>query len=242
MIKLEFDAKTLGQRLEGMRARQIPFALALTLTRTAQAMQVAEAIELKYAFDRPTPFTQRSVFIRGATKKKLEAYVFLRDEASRGTPPVKYLAPGVYGGPRRVKRFERALVSAGILFSNELAVPGAYAPIDAYGNIRGSEITRILSAVRGSSDATQNRRRGKRGSYFAGAVRAQGAAFGDAGTRGIWKREGRDILPVMIFVDRGGVDYRKRYDFFGVIEQVIDRGELRKQWKLAWQHALRTAR
>lgn len=247
MIKLTFDTLALVRHFNDVGARQLPFAMALALTRTAQAMQTDEKIELRHAFDRPTPFTVNSVFMRAATKKKLEAFVFLRDEASSGTPPVKYLVPEVYGGRRRVKRFERALQSAGILRSDQLTVPGKETKLNQYGNITGGAITAMLSAVRGSSDPLQNRRRGSSGKkkarqFFAGNIRKSGSAFGSSGVGGIFERKGKGVVPFLLFVQASEVDYSKRYDFFGVIEQVIARGEMQKQFKLALKEARRTAR
>lgn len=248
MIKLTFDTKILVENFEALRSKQLPFAMALTLTRTAQVMQTAEKIEMKFAFDFPTPFTINSVFVRGATKKKLEAFVFLRDEASKGTPPVRYLAPQVYGGARRVKRFERALRAAGILGEHELAVPGSGARLNKFGNLTGGAISAMLSGVSASPDPQQNKSRRAAGKkplrgFFSGEMRKKGGAFGDSGTRGIWERSsGRKIKPVLIFVPEASVDYRKRFDFFGIIEQVLDRGELAKQFKLAFREARRTAK
>lgn len=248
MIKLTFDTKLLKQRFDAIGSKQLPFAMALTLTRTAQVMQTHEKIEAKFAFDRPTKFTLESVFIRGATKRNLEAFIFLRDEASKGTPPVKYLAPEVYGGQRRVKRFERALQAAGILGRDEATVPGQLAKLNQYGNITAGTITQILSFLRASPDPMQNRtkdpgrRKRKPKEFFAGHIRKGGRAFGDEGPRAIFQRKGGRAIPILLFVPLADIDYEKKFDFFGIIEQVLDRGELRKQFKLAMREARRTAK
>src|ERR1035441_633525 len=71
--------------------RQLPFATAKALTRTAQLIKAAEVDEMRRVFDRPTPWTLNSVFITPATKDNLIARVWLKQDAAKGTPAAKYL-------------------------------------------------------------------------------------------------------------------------------------------------------
>jgi len=65
-------------------ANQIPFATSLAINRTAQKVKVAQEKEIKDVFDRPTPFTQNSLFIKTSNKVNLTASVKLKDQAFKG--------------------------------------------------------------------------------------------------------------------------------------------------------------
>jgi hypothetical protein len=67
------------KRLLDAQQRQMPFAVALALTRTAQDVKRAEQAEMRGVFDRPTPFTLNSLFTKPATKQSLEARVWVKD-------------------------------------------------------------------------------------------------------------------------------------------------------------------
>jgi hypothetical protein len=242
MIAVKFDTSVLARKFTRLEKEQIPFATALTLTYTARDMQEAVKRAMPQELDRPTRFTVAGVFIRGATKTKLEAYVFLRDEATKGTAPVKYLAPTVYGGQRRVKRFERALRARGIIGANELAVPAIGAKVDQYGNVPAGTIVQMLSnlGANPSGDNTpigKHRRRGKRKGkdWFVGTL-------GDSGQRAIMRRDNaRTLSPVFILVDESSVSYEKQFAFFDIATQAFHR-TFHKNWKAALAYALRTAK
>jgi hypothetical protein len=68
-----------------------------------------------------------------------------------GIVPERYLAAEIEGGQRREKASERALERMGILKPGMDVVPGADAPLDAYGNIPGSVMVRILSRLKAFS-------------------------------------------------------------------------------------------
>src|SRR5262245_39031822 len=117
MIRLDVrsNIKQLTQGLTQVQREQVPFATALALTRTAQVMQAAQITEMQRVFDRPTPFTLNALFVSPATKRRLEASVYFKDFAPKGTPAGKYLRPQIMGGGRNLKRMERLLQGKGLL-------------------------------------------------------------------------------------------------------------------------------
>ena len=180
----------------------------------------AEQDKIRGIFDRPTPLTQKAVLYRRATSDSLTAWVFIRDEAAKGTPPSKYLMPQVLGGPRGAKRFEAALRAIGVLEAGEFAVPAAGYKRDAYGNVPGSTIVAILSQLKAHRDvgymmnetrpsADRNRKSGK-ARYFVPSGYRSGKAIGRL-PRGIYERRGKTMRAVFMFVRQPR--YRKRYDF-----------------------------
>ncbi|MEM5449864.1 hypothetical protein [Paraburkholderia guartelaensis] len=160
---------------------RVPRIMAKALNATAREAQAALKTAMPQYFDRPTPWTLNSTRVVTASPTKLVATVGFKDEAFKGTPATKYLLPQVEGGGRNVKRMESALRRIGLLRSNEFAVPGRGAKLDAYGNVARSQIVQVMSYLQAfgeqgyRANMTQKRRdalaRGRKGSrgfsYFA---------------------------------------------------------------------------
>ena len=246
-IGLRIDSDQIKRILDGVAKDQVPFATAKALTGTAQLVKKALITEMSSAFDRPTPYTLRSLFLSPAKKTKLEARVWLKDDAGKGTPATKYLLPQIEGGGRRHKRFERALAAVGLLPQGMYVMPGEAAKLDAYGNMARGQVVQILSALKAAetySGHTANRtersakRKGRRlAEYFVGKPSNAGMPTG------IWQRfgfaYGSAVKPVAIFTRQP--QYRVRYKFYDIAEQVI-RDEFPLQFREAAATAMATAR
>jgi hypothetical protein len=208
-------------------ATQVPFAVAVALTKTAKDVQSAVKQEMQDVFERPVAYTLNSVFVKAATKQSLEAKVWLKDNPfGKGTPANRYLAPQIFGGSRELKGMELALQSAGLMAQGDYAVPAAGAQLDANGNVRRAQIVQILSQLKVQRKAGfESRASGSAASKR--AVARQGVTYFalPAATRGLkpgiyLKRKfahGSAIRPVFIFVPK--VQYRIRLKFFAVGEQ-----------------------
>lgn len=239
------DASRALRRLSNVE-RQTIFATAVALTKTARLAKDSAVDEMSKVFDRPTPFTLRSIYSTPATKANLSATVQARDFAPKGTPAAKYLLPQVQGGPRRDKRFERALKLRGLMPANLQAYPGRGADLDAYGNMSRGQITKILSALRASSDPLQNRSktrrsRGKRRNeqYFVARPKSRARHL----QPGIYKRVafafGSAIKPVIIFGRPARYQVRLR---FREVVLTAARRHYPAQFKAALERAFATAR
>ena len=244
-------------RAFGVAESQLAFATAKALTKTGQQVKVAEEREIASAFQNPTAYTLRSVYLQGATKVRLQARVWLKD----GKRPEHYLLPQIEGGGRPVKRFEERLRKLGYMAADQRAVPGTAVQLDAYGNMSRGQITKILSQLRTAvvqgdfSNASNSKRsRAKRATtqYFAskgtgsqrhGLAGRKAATYGQHLPAGVWERRvhawGTSVRPVLLFVR--STNYSKRFDFFGVAESTIDRYLLTNA-KAAAADAMRTAR
>ena len=129
--------------------RRFAAGLATALTKTAQAVQVAQRAEMRDVFDRPSPYTLGAVFVDRARADKLEARVGIADSpGGRGRAAIKYLRWQISGGQRTPKAYERALMRAGALPDDMRTVPGKYARLDAFGNISAGQLRQILSQLR----------------------------------------------------------------------------------------------
>lgn len=226
-FSVKADVNSFRRVFATMQDKQIRFATAVALTRTAKAVEKEIIGEIGRVFDRPTPYTMRSTWVSPASKARLMAEVKIKDEAVKGNPAVRFLIPSITSGGRSVKGFERLLQRAGVMPEGWYVVPTKFAKLDRYGNVTGGTITTILSALRASRDPLANqsgsrrsRKKRARSTYFA-------ALPGREATRhlapGIYERTsfafGSSIRPVLIYTKRRPT-YRKRLRFFEIAERV----------------------
>lgn len=214
------------QFLQGL-VKNVPLATAKALTFTAERVREAEREEINKVFDRPTPYTRNSLFLKSATPQRLESRVWFKDY--HGTQQ-HYLVPQVEGGQRPLKAFERHLIAAGWLKHGEYVVPGERAQLDAYGNMNRGQIVQILSALRAlpqqgylaNRNARSEARRAKSKrpralvNYFVGRPNPKSPV-------GVWERvpNSGGLRPIMIFVNK--LQYRVRFKFYEIAQRVTDR-------------------
>ncbi|WP_311968904.1 hypothetical protein [Pseudomonas baltica] len=225
--------------LTDIELRQIPFATVLALTETAKLVKARLEDEMRSVFDRPTPYTMNSLRLIPATKQRMEARVWIKDEADGAQPATKWLTPEVYGGPRNNKRSEALLRSRGILSEGKFLVPGRGAALDSYGNIGRGQLQKILSGLGAQGDRLQNSTTSRRSvgnltRYF--VLRKGRNAIGIAERIG---KKRTDIRMVLAFVSKPG--YARALDFFGIGEREAD-AQLAAQFEKAFDRALATRR
>ena len=222
------SASTAAVELRALVNEAVPTLVAKTLTFTAQRAQKAIVEEMPRVFEGgATRYTLNATRIEPATVQDLSARVAVKDRtAGAGTLPEDYLFPQAFGGPRKEKRFERAMRYAGLLQGSERAVLGDGAPADSYGNLKRAEIQRILTATRSAfgpslrkTDSAKGKNSGKgnakKAPYFAARI---------GKTLGVWKRIGTkgEIEPILVFVTKQPT-YRKRLDFEGLARATAER-------------------
>lgn len=208
MFKIELHGlNALRENVDDLIKNDIPYITARTLTETARKLKEATPAKLEEVFDRPNRWTLGGVFSTSASKDNLTAHVGFKDESamkdsSRGIPAAWYLNPGVYGGPRNLKRYEKALQRFGVLPQGYYTVPGAGVKLDRYGNISTGTITEILTgigALTGMSDTKYGgvlggykRRKKTTANFFvvtSSYVKGSGFVRGRGGlVPGIWQR------------------------------------------------------
>lgn len=248
LFRSSIESKNLVKRLVSMERGGLVGATVRALNFTAFDTRDQWKAEAARVFDRPTRFTLNAMLVKQATADKLEAHVFVRNEASGGTPPSEYLKPEVAGGPRQQKRFEFLLHS----FSprtRRFYVPGkGIAPqLDASGNIPPAILEKVLSQL-GAAEGTagfdanetetgarrrlrRQRRKGGGGSYFIlaerrgrlrpGVIYERIAASGGTGRKGRALRAS-GVRSVLVPSERAPV-YRKRFDPITVAQHIFNR-------------------
>ena len=224
---------------------KISRATAKTLSAIAKNVRDEVTAELPKVFDRPTPWTMRSLYWRGASvdKGRMTATVWFKDFAAKGTPADKYLRPQVLGGGRGQKRMERGLQQAGILPAGMMVVPGRSAKLDAYGNISRGQIVQILAYFRAfgeqgyAANMTDKRRKNlarDKVSRATGAVRKGFSYFvlrqvHNGLPPGVYMRlqYGEQVVlrPILIFIR--SANYRPRLAFYDIASKVADRDAAR---------------
>lgn len=127
----------------------MPYVKATFLTNAATGVQGAIKKQMPVAFDRPTPFTVRSVWVKPAQKSTPKAEVYFPESAANsGKSRREYIRPGTEGASARSqKRSEMLLVKAGVLPSGWVTVPGSYAMrslLDGFGNMKGQYYRQII--------------------------------------------------------------------------------------------------
>jgi hypothetical protein len=159
-MKLNVDIVGIAQArdmLGGLQDKRFAYNIAQALTQTAVEAKPALQREMRDVFDRPTRFTIDSVYVKPATIDNLVAEVGIKNEQAGVRPATHWLRWQVYGGLRRMKAFEKLLVSGGFMRNDQRAVPGQAAKLDAFGNISVGQIVQILSQLRLEAGGGSNR-------------------------------------------------------------------------------------
>lgn len=204
--------------------KQGSYVAAVALTRSAKDAQSAIRSEMERVFDRPTPYALNGTFLKSATKTRLEARVWVKDNPfGKGTPADRFLLPHIEGGSRALKGMERMLQRAAMMPAGWFAIPAAGAQLDGNGNVQRGQIKQILSQLKlqsgtGYQSRAQDSARSRR------TIARQGVTYFalPKGHRGLLpgiylKRKfahGTAIRPVFIFVSQ--LKYGQRLKFFQV--------------------------
>lgn len=259
-VDIKFEGlKELQAKMNDLEKQQMPFAIAKSLTKTAQQVQAEEVKVMRATLDRPTDYTLKSLYVKPATKRDLSAMVYFKDKSSagKGNPAANWMLPQIAGGKRNLKRFESALRRIGVLPMGMYIAPGEVCQLDAYGNIPGSFIVQILSYFRafGEQGYSANITDKRKASLAKGSKRRQGFQYFVSKGKGEWfgrqqhlppgiyKRvgfaAGSAIKPIMMFVKEPS--YSKRFPFFETAQKVIDRN-LKNNFNEAMADAIKTAK
>lgn len=217
----------LGRQFSELERQNLAFAVMQACNATAVGIREQWAETAPRVFDRPTAMTRRAAQYRKATKQKLYAEIFLRDEATNGTPPAKYLLPEVEGGERRKKGFEILLQQKGAMPAGMFAVAGKGAPLDQHGNVRAGKISQVLSQLGARQDKYQNqteasaKRRRRRGGGELFVLKDKRGRL----LPGIYERYkfGAASIVRSIFIFTRKASYKPRYNIFGLAQRAWDK-------------------
>jgi len=222
-IKAESNFKDLNAALRNLTDAQIPKVFRRAANLTAGLVRTKLAEHLSTDLDRPTPVTLKSLYVKSANGDK-PARVWFKDSYNSGIPADTYLQPQVQGGPRKHKRFEKALIARGIMGADQYAIPSNDV-LNAFGNVAPGLSVKVLSGLgaaetvsgytANASNSRRSKRKGNKRRYFVAKI---------ANTSGIWERKatafGSGIRPVFIFVSKAP-SYKSQFKFFEIAEQAV---------------------
>lgn len=229
MIKLAMVGLDAVKRHVANLEKQTRYATAVALTRTAVAVKDAMPAALERDLDRPTAFTKKGLYVKGAKPTKLVAEVGFKDRQA------SYLKYQIAGGTRTPS-------------ARGIKLPGNI-QLNSFGNIPKGMIDKLKAAAQsgqlskaiGRKLGASDRRKGAAAiQLFYGKPTGRGW---DKAPMGIWRRvpgQPGKLVPVIIFEDTPA-KYRPRFDFHCEAERVV-RAEWDRQFSAAFTEAMRTAR
>jgi hypothetical protein len=255
-FEFEVDFKNVANALSVELPRQVPFAMAHTLTLLAKDGKEAIVKALPVVFDRPVQFTLSGVTFEKATKATMASKVFFRQsDNNSGKAKNEHIRPGAQGAvARNQKKTEFLLTRLGFLPAGWVTVPGNKMPVVASsGNMAGSyykDIINVLQLKTGSRFESghgryikSQKRASKMGvatELFAVAPGLNSMAKGGGWLPpGVYKHlPGRRLLQMLKFVRKAS--YSKRLDVDAVVKKAVDTN-LQRRWDEAAAGAIATA-
>lgn len=263
MVRIDLRELKVGlpNLLDEVATKQLPFAIARTLSRVGKESADDVRKALPVYIDRPTPWTIRGVLNQAATKKDLRSIVWFMDgllgskEKLRGakmTPAARYMAPNVFGGQRDQKRIEAKLEAKGVLPPGRYIVPTKFTKLDKFGNISRGLYSKIMANLQLNNDPgytaneteasrKRNRRKRKTFSGFQYFTPIAGKRRGAA--RALFEKHsfamGEAIRPILAFVKKRP-SYKKRFPFFEIATRFA-RARYMREFPKSLEHAIATA-
>ncbi len=226
-----FDIETQGidqaiKELDHLEREQLPFALALTATWTAQDVQAEEKKVISGVFDNPTPYVINSVRVKAAKKNNPIAAVWINDGSSgKGGNIANTLSAQIWGGKRKAKGFTMVMRSKGILKSNQYLTAAPNAKRNQYGNISKASLRKVISDLENPTGRIK---------YF---MLNDESGVSNAWNNVIWKKLGRNDMEPFLLISDEAPSYKKRLPFFEVAERVINK-QLPANFEKAMDYAI----
>lgn len=225
--------------------KQVAFAARIAANATARLVVAGQRELMTRELRQPIGFTLTAPFVRPAQPGGTTAQVQLRDNAGKGTPARKYLAPLVHGGARNLKRYEVALRRKGYLPMGMMTV-ASDAAINPAGNLTGPQVVRMLSALGAFAESGYLANRSKRSAkrrgksqpqYFVRKTRWAGKPAGvyERIETGMMRR----AKPVVLFTK--APRFRKQLHWYEAAEKIA-KAEYPREFRAALARAMATAR
>ncbi len=199
MLTVRVDLSELKAQMDDLQREQVPYAASLALTGVAGHAQSATVEQIRAKLHMPTRYTLDALFIKPATKARLESMVFVKDgkgarrytDARFPSLGAQFVAEGLNaqktighlfaGGSREWKGIEWRFKERGILPRGMAMVPGAGCPLDANGNIAKDFLMQMLAYFEAFRDPKQNMSADRRAEYLKRQTQVAGRAKNSAG-------------------------------------------------------------
>jgi hypothetical protein len=211
-MSVVLDTRQLDVKLRKLRYNEIPAAMRHALNDLAFDTRTRIVTEIQRVFDRPTPVVQKLPRVKrqkSNTAPKPELWLTDYFDASR-TGPSFAVTPHLPGeGTRKPKGLEIRLRRMGLISEDQWMMPTRAAPLDQYGNMRGSVISKMIADL-----GAYNQYAGDAANTGWGArtkpIKYVWAKFGN--THVIALKTARRFVPMMIVVNKAP-RYAPRFKF-----------------------------
>ncbi len=230
-FRVKIDVRHTMTAFDQLSSKEVPAAIAKGLTKVAFAARREVISEMTEVFENPNKWTLGAFTVRDASPSHLEALVITQDGiGKKHKGAYDYLQVQDTGGRRAMRKSEELL---GTISEHQYWLPGKDAPLDANGNIRPGEITRILSRlgvlkengyVANMTDRTARRlakkgmnARGQRSEYFVARERGNGRPSG------IYKYVGPGQVAQILIFTPAAPNYKSRISFEKIVANVVAR-------------------
>lgn len=136
---IEIKTQGLQHLVDGLAdmPRAIKYAVPNYLNALAMGTREHTMQRIRQLFPTAKPQTVKNVFVKYAKRDNPRAVVLFDQIYRRGLD--EYMLPEIHGGARTKKPSEQRL--------GRFYIPGAGAKLDVYGNMRGGQVTQILSRL-----------------------------------------------------------------------------------------------
>jgi len=232
--------KNIGIKFKGLQevkhlfdAKTYRYVINEALGNAAKEAKIELQEEMKKVFDEPTKYTLNSMYFK-RDFRNLSVEFMLKDKADQ------YLFPQIEGGSREQKRSEKHLQRLAGVGYKLFYVPGPGLKLNKYGNIPGSLLVQILSALKAfpevgyMANVTERSRQRRLKMKRPKPIRDFFITKGHSGIHpGVWEKikHGR-IRPILLFVK--DPKYIPRLKFYETITNSFKnhlQGKLNIEWE-----------
>ncbi len=237
--------------------KQLRYAARIALNNTAKAAVEDIKARLPSIFDKPTPATLNSMFVRYATPDNLSASIEIKDFTGKGHAPQQWLMAEIDGGDRRQKASEKALISAGVMNPGQFWTPNV-APnpppglLDPYGNVPSSTIVQIMSRLgafgeqgyKANMTERSRRRLLRKGMLVARGQRSMSDYFvyrRDGVPRAIMQLVAKGDARAVLWLTNDQPRYSPRFKFDDLVLAFVEK-HFKPEMARCLEHALATAK
>ena len=224
MISIKTNIKDYLNSFTGEIKKQMEFSKLLANNRVASLVRTNLQTEIRHVFDRPTPYIINSVKYKFGTKTWPTSDVHIEAFGGKGNSPEDILFHQIWGGDRKIKKFEQRLRDVGILEQDKYIVPGARIRLNSYGNISSGQITQILSILQAFPETGYLMNVNNLVKKYGKKKRKLPDIFVIKDNKqhlkpGIYQRKNRHIWPLLMFVKKPV--YKKRFAFYDIAEVTV---------------------
>lgn len=189
MFNLKVDATGISKAklFVAEMKNQLPFATSVALNQTARQVQLSLRDKAPQAFSNPVPYTLSAFRYNKSTKASLVAEVY-------ADPSRKYFPTEVFGGQRRVKKYEAFLRG---LSNGALPSGGKLLPTNTIRNAAGNPKKSVFSLIQSRLSTTDQ------GGFFIGTPKG-----GDR-EAGVYRRSRGKLHAYFVHIDEP--NYQPRF-------------------------------